>query len=161
MSRVARTTRPVSWLPAMLPSCRSPQARRAGSAWAAMAGFSALAVLAACGPNATPFIGSPSPEARADAALRDSCRRQANTTYEKQNRDTIYAANSAMNAPFSSNFVPGQTDRGLSAQFAHDQMIRDCIRSNGVASNANVTGPDPAANDLPVPPPAPGTRAPR
>ena len=161
MSRAARTFRPVFRLPAILPACHASAARRARSAWAAMAGFSALAVLAACGPNSTPFIGSPGPEARADAALRESCRRQANTTYEKQNRDAIYAPSSGVNTPFSSNFVPGQTDRGLSAQFAHDQMIRDCIRSNGVATNSNVAGPEPASNALPVPPPAPGTRAPR
>jgi hypothetical protein len=128
---------------------------------AGAAGILGLAVLVACGPTSTPLIGSPGPEARADAAVREACRRQADVAYQRQNRDAIYTTGSGVNTPFSGNFVPGQTDRGLSAQFAQEQMIRDCIRSSGVAANANVAGPEPAPNELPVPPPAPRTRAPR
>ena len=59
--------------------------------------------------------GAPqSPQAQADAATNAACRQRANEVFDRQNRGAIYSANSSANSPFSANFTPDVTSRGLS-----------------------------------------------
>ncbi len=109
----------------------------------------ALAALALAG-CAEPPASTASSETRSDAATLDACRRRANEIYDRQNRASIFAANSGMNSPSSGAYVSGQTDRGLSARFAQEQLIRECVRNAGGAAEVS-----PA-----VPPPAPASQAP-
>jgi|GEM_PF-5611656 len=86
-----------------------------------------------------------SSETRSDAATRDACRRRANEIYDRQNRATIFAPNSGLNSPSSGAYVAGQTDRGLSAQFAQEQLIRECVRNASGAAEASPVAPSPQA----------------
>ncbi len=103
----------------------------------------ALAALALAGCTEPP-ASSASSETRADAATLDACRRRANEIYDRQNRATIFAANSGMNSPSSGAYVSGQTDRGLSARFAQEQLIRECVRNAGGAAEVSPAAPPPA-----------------
>lgn len=98
----------------------------------------ATLVLAGC---AEPPAGAASSETRADAATLDACRRRANEVYDRQNRATIFAANSGLNSPSSGAYVSGQTDRGLSARFAQEQLIRECVRNAGGAAEVSPAAP--------------------
>ena len=108
--------------------------------------FSTLA-LAAC-------ARAPAPAAQSDAAARAECRQRADEVYTRQNRAAIYSPSAPVNAPFSANYQPGTTDRGLSQLFAHENMIRDCVR--GAATGPAPSTPGPSAPG----PSAPGPSAP-
>ncbi|PPQ33146.1 hypothetical protein [Rhodopila globiformis] len=82
-----------------------------------------------------------SSQARADAATVAACRQRADEVYNQQNRGAIYSANSSENAPFSANYTPGVTSRGLSALFAHDRMVNDCVRNTGTGAERSVAPP--------------------
>jgi PBP1b-binding outer membrane lipoprotein LpoB len=82
-----------------------------------------------------------SDQARADAATNAACRQRANEVFDRQNRGTIYSANSSANSPFSANFTPGVTSRGLSDQFAHDRMVSDCVRNSGTGADRSQPAP--------------------
>lgn len=96
-------------------------------------------------------------DARIDAAVLEACRQRANEVYDRQNRASIYAPQYAGNSPLSGAYTEPSVTRGLSAQFAHQQMIRDCVRT------ANLTT---EKSDAPVeispsaPPPAAPTTQP-
>jgi hypothetical protein len=83
-----------------------------------------------------------SPQAQADAATRNACRQRAEQAYEQQNRAEIYSPPATVNTPYSANYVPNQTDRGLSDLFAHDRLVSDCVRNTG--TNSDRTPPTPA-----------------
>jgi hypothetical protein len=85
-----------------------------------------LTCLSACG-DAPPLTG----QAQADAETRAACRQRAEEIYRQQNRGAIYSPTPSVNAPFSGNYVPDQTDRGLSDLYAHDKAVNDCIRNTG------------------------------
>lgn len=70
-------------------------------------------------------------QARADAQTVAACQKRANEAYEIQNRDKIYSPPPAVNTPFSSNYLPDDTGRGLSSLYAHDRMVNDCVRNTG------------------------------
>jgi hypothetical protein len=76
-----------------------------------------------------------SPQAQADAATRNACSQRAEQAYEQQNRATIYSPPATVNTPYSANYLPNQTDRGLSDLFAHDRMVSDCVRNTGTGSD--------------------------
>ncbi|MDR3529918.1 MAG: hypothetical protein P4L90_05105 [Rhodopila sp.] len=76
----------------------------------------------------------PSGQAQADAATRAACQQRAEEVYNQQNRGEIYSPAPAVNSPFSSNYVPGISNRGLSELFAHDRMVSDCIRNTGTGA---------------------------
>jgi hypothetical protein len=87
---------------------------------------------------------SPAPltgQAQADAATRSACRQRAEAAYNQQNRGDIYSPASQVNSPFSGNFAPGKTDRGLSQLFTHDEMVSNCVRNSG--TGAERTPPQP------------------
>ena len=80
-------------------------------------------------------------QAQADAKTVAACQKRADQAYEIQNRDKIYSPPPAVNSPFSSNYVPSDTGRGLSTLYAHDRMVNDCIRNTG--TNTQRTPPPP------------------
>jgi hypothetical protein len=85
--------------------------------------------------------GGQTGQARADAATGAACRQRADQVYDQQNRAEIYSPGSQVNTPFSGNYTPGVSDRGLSEQFVHDRMVSDCVRNTGTDAAA----PPPAA----------------
>ena len=99
-----------------------------------------LAILALAG-CAEPPAAAASSQTRSDSATLDACRRRANEIYDHQNRATIFAAHSGLNNPSSGAYVTGQTDRGLSARFAQEQLIRECVRNAGGAAEASPPAP--------------------
>lgn len=101
-----------------------------------------LLALGNCAP-APPLTG----QARADAQTRAACREHADAVYNRLNRDTIYSI-SNNNVPFSANYTPGVTDRGLAQRYAHDSLVRDCVRNTGTQTDRSVPQP-------PAPPPPP------
>jgi hypothetical protein len=93
-----------------------------------------LAVLAAIALSGCADSAPQSPQAQANAATAAACRQRANEVFDRQNRGTIFSSNSSANAPFSANFTPDNTTRGLSSQFAHDRLVNDCIRNTGTGA---------------------------
>lgn len=85
-------------------------------------------VLSAC--QAPPSGG----QARADAQTRAACEQRAEQVYEQQNRAEIYSPPSPVNTPYSANYLPDSSTRGLSDLFAHDRMISDCVRNTGTGA---------------------------
>lgn len=75
-----------------------------------------------------------SAQSEADAATRRACQQRAEQAYEQQNRAQIYSPPPTVNTPYSANYTPSQTDRGLSELFAHDRMVSDCVRNTGTGS---------------------------
>jgi hypothetical protein len=86
--------------------------------------------------------GAPqSSQGQADAATTAACRQRANEVYDRQNRGAIYAANSSANAPFSADYTPDVSDRGLSQLFAHDKLVSDCVRNTGTGAERSQPPP--------------------
>jgi hypothetical protein len=88
----------------------------------------AVALSACAGP---PLSG----QAEADAQTRAACQQRAEQAYDQQNRGAIFSPPSSVNTPYSANYVPGITNRGLSDLFAHDRSISDCVRNTGTGTN--------------------------
>jgi|SRR5579871_466642 len=103
----------------------------------------ALLALAQCAPPA------PGGQARANAATVTACRERADEVYNRTNRDQIYSINNR-NTPYSAGYAPGVTDQGLADRYAHQNMIRDCIRNTGTETDRGATQANP-----PVPTPTP------
>lgn len=89
-----------------------------------------IAVSACQGPPA-------SGQAQADAQTRAACRARAEQVYSAQNRGQIYSPPPTVNTPYSGNFTPEVTNRGLSDMFAHDRLVNDCIRNSGTGAEAS------------------------
>ncbi len=79
--------------------------------------------------------GTGSGNSLTDAQTRAACRQRADQVYEQQNRGAIYSPQSGVNTPSSASYAPGVTDRGLADLFAHDTMIRDCVRNTGAETD--------------------------
>ena len=86
----------------------------------------------------------PTGQARADAATLSACREHAEEVYNRNNRDTIYTI-SSRDSPFSANYTPGVTDRGLAQQYVHENMVRDCVRNTGTETDRSPTASPPPA----------------
>lgn len=87
----------------------------------------------------------PTGQAKADAETLAACRQHADAVYNRQYRDQIYTITNR-DAPFSSNYVPSVTDRGLAARYAHDNMVNDCVRNTGTETDRATTyQPEPTA----------------
>ncbi|HYZ21102.1 MAG TPA: hypothetical protein VE690_02990 [Rhodopila sp.] len=100
-------------------------------------------ILAACEAR-PPLTG----QAQADAETRVACEQRAEAVYNQQNRADIYSPAPSVNTPFSANYLPGQSDRGLSQLFAHDRLVSDCIRNKG-STPLPAPAPPPPANKAP------------
>jgi hypothetical protein len=83
----------------------------------------------------------PTGQAKADAATQAACRQRADQIYEQQNRGQIYSTQSQVNTPYSANYVPDVTNRGLSDLFAHDRTISDCVRNTGTGTERSAPRP--------------------
>jgi hypothetical protein len=92
-------------------------------------------VLSAC--NASPQTG----QVQADAATRAACENRAEQAYEQQNRAQIYAPQSQVNSPYSANYTPDVSNRGLSDLFVHDRMVSDCVRNTGTGAERSQPPP--------------------
>lgn len=77
----------------------------------------------------------PGSQGRADAETRAACQQRANEAYDQRNRGEIYSPPATVNTPYSSNYLPGQSERGLSDLFAHDRMVSDCVRNTGTGTD--------------------------
>lgn len=89
--------------------------------------------------------GSPQTrQAQADAATRAACRARAEQAYNQQNRAEIYSPPPTVNTPYSANYVPSTSDRGLSDLFVHDRMVSNCIRNTGTETDRNLPSPLPS-----------------
>jgi hypothetical protein len=86
----------------------------------------------------------PTGQARADAATLSACREHADEVYDRNNRDTIYTIRND-NLPFSANYNPVVTDRGLAQRYVHENMVRDCVRNTGTETNRSPTASPPPA----------------
>jgi hypothetical protein len=101
-------------------------------------------LLAGCAPPS-----GPAPTAAQSAA----CRQRADEVHDRQNRADLYRsdtyAGGARDAMFSGTGSPGASIGLLSARFARDRMVDDCLR--GVAGNVASTpdAPAPAAGAPP------------
>ncbi|HXT81317.1 MAG TPA: hypothetical protein VN702_17260 [Acetobacteraceae bacterium] len=89
----------------------------------------AILALTACSGGA-----EPSGQAKADAQTQAACRQRADEIYNQQNRAAIYAPQSSFNTPFSANYTPGVTDRGLADLYEHNRLVRDCVRNTGTGT---------------------------
>ena len=94
----------------------------------------------------------PGADTRTDLATQASCRARVNEMYDRRNRADIYQPNSSINTPFSANYQPGTTDRGLADQFSYDGTIRECLRNAGAGSGAGATGAGGTGGTLSAPP---------
>ena len=92
-----------------------------------------LVLLAACSAGSLSPDGADS--GRVDLATQTACRNRTNEVFDQRNRAEIFAANSSMNTPFSSNYQSGVSSRGLADQFAYGQMERDCERTTGTGAD--------------------------
>jgi hypothetical protein len=93
----------------------------------------AIVMLARCAPPPPP-VG----QARADAETLAACRGHANDVYNQTRRDAIYTI-SSRDTPYSANYTPGLTDRGLAQRFSHENIVRDCVRNTGTETNRSPT----------------------
>lgn len=87
-------------------------------------------------------------QAQADAETRLACQNRAEQAYEQRNRAEIYSPPSPVNSPYSANYVPSVSDRGLSDLFVHDRMVSNCVRNTGTGSERSLpvaTPPSPPA----------------
>ena len=121
--------------------------------------FAGLLLLSACQSPAPSQSLAPSQfrgagTAHGDAATQAFCRQRAEEIYGAQNRGALYQSDNR-DSPFSSNYVPSVTSRGLSDRYAMEQMVSDCIRNTGERSNPTQA---PAASPTPPPPPPAATR---
>jgi hypothetical protein len=85
----------------------------------------------------------PSGQTQADAQTRLACQQRAEQAYDQQNRADIYSPQSSVNTPFSANYTPGVSDRGLSQLFVHDRMVSDCVRNTGTGAERSPPAPLP------------------
>jgi hypothetical protein len=114
-----------------------PQAARRARAPLIVLALAGLA-LAGCQGDPPPPIASGGATSRSDAATQAACRQHADQVYDQRNRGDIYAPQSSVNTPFSANYNPGVTTRGLSDLYSRESLIRDCVRNTGTETNRTV-----------------------
>lgn len=75
---------------------------------------------------------APSSGPSASAAQIAACRQRADQVYDRQNRADVYRADTyaggTRDAMFSGTGSPGASALGLSARFARERMVDDCLR---------------------------------
>jgi hypothetical protein len=112
-----------------------------------------LPLLALAPSLALGLSGCGQPESHASAVERAACTRRADQVYMMQNREQVYQsdtfATSTRDAPFAASGLPDVPSRGLSGDYARDQMISDCVKGN--AGNIGATPAAPAPDATPPP----------
>lgn len=76
----------------------------------------------------------------AEEAAAKACRARIDQITRIRDRSELYKADQR-DTPFSSNYAPGITTRGLGTLFGRDRMKSDCLRGTGDAAPAASTGP--------------------
>ncbi len=76
----------------------------------------------------------------AEAAKANACRTRIDQITRIRDRSELYRADQR-DTPFSSNYAPGITTRGLGTLFGRDRMRSECLRGEGDAAPAASTGP--------------------
>lgn len=112
------------------------------------------ASLSACD-TLTPSTG----DAKTDAAVLAACRQRANEVYDRRNRAEIYAPQYGGNSPLSGTYTDVGINRGLSAQFSFEQMVRDCVRQSNVTGERAIGAAPPSGAAAPGPGAASGAAA--
>ena len=84
-------------------------------------------------------------QAQANSATRAACEKRANDVYDQQNRAEIYGPQSQVNTPYSTNYISGDPNRGLSDLFVHERMVSDCVRNTGTGTDRSVPPASPPA----------------
>jgi hypothetical protein len=109
-----------------------------------------VCILLLMGATVLPACEGPpqSGQAQADAETRSACQQRAEQADQQQNRGEIFSPPSPVNSPYSANYLPSVSDRGLSEIFVHDRMVSDCIRNTGTGSERSLP---PAASTAPIP----------
>jgi hypothetical protein len=104
---------------------------------AAVAGLALTACQFDAPPPPAPSVAG-GPAGTADAATRAACQQHAEEVYNQRNRGEIYSSQSSVNTPYSANYSPGTTTRGLPDLYSREAMIRDCVRNTGTETNRTV-----------------------
>ncbi len=107
-------------------------------------------LLAACAPSTAP---------RASAAQAAACRQRADEVHDRQNRGDLFRsdiyAGGTRDAMFSSTGSPGASIGLLSARYARDKLVDECLR--GAAGNVASTPDTPTPTITTAPTRRPGT----
>jgi hypothetical protein len=91
------------------------------------------------------------PESRAHQATMHACRAQADATYLRQNRASLYGQDQRF-SPESSLYNSGITTRGLAERYAWDSQVSDCVRAvnqSGAGVAAPQASPSPTMEPVP------------
>ena len=100
----------------------------------------ALAALSACTHPAGP---------RPSAAAQASCRAEVDRVYAAQNRADL-TARDGRDTPFTGDYFPGNTPRGLAGEYGRDNQYSSCLANSSSPSAPATSGTSPAANVGPV-----------
>lgn len=79
----------------------------------------------------------------AEAAKVVSCRAQTDRAYRVRDRASLYRPEQR-DSPFSGNYSPGNTARGLGELFGRDQAEAECLRDTGAAGRTPDASTGPA-----------------
>jgi hypothetical protein len=114
--------------------------RRATLASAVPAALLLLGLVACNGP-----ISSTSDRAGASPKAMAACRQRADQVYDMQNRGDVYRsdmiAGGQRDAPFGAVGNPGNVSTGLSARYARETMVDDCLNGLSVTPAAPSESP--------------------
>ena len=82
------------------------------------------------------------PRSRPTAAASAACRAETDRVYAAQNRVDL-STRDTRDTPFSQNYLPGITSRGLGASFGRANLEQSCLNNaaGGTANGAGATGP--------------------
>jgi hypothetical protein len=86
---------------------------------APLLGLFLLPLLAGC--------GFPPAESQSERAASDSCRDDANRTYNAQNRAQL-SERASPDTPFSGSSLPPLPSDGLSETYGYEQMVETCLK---------------------------------
>jgi hypothetical protein len=116
-----------------------------------------LAVLAVAGLAACSHpIGSTADRADATPKAMAACRQRADQVYDRQNPGDVYrsdmSAGGQRDAPFGGMGPPGNPSDGLSARYARETMLDDCLNGVSGSPGAAQDAPPPADTPLASPP---------
>lgn len=104
-----------------------------------------LAALLAGGSMVTGCQGPHPRQSSADQAKVAACRAETDRAYRVRDRIAQFRPEQR-DSPFSSNYSPGNTARGLGELFGRDQMEEQCLRNQGVGHDTPDASTGPAFN---------------
>ena len=105
----------------------------------------AFAALASAALSACTHPSGPQPS----AAARASCRAEVDRVYAAQNRADL-TARDGRDTPFTGNYFPGDTPRGLSGEYSRDNQYSSCIANSASPAAPAAAGATPSSDVGPV-----------